>query len=88
MLKSPEEVERSVIERQPLWNDRKSEHGPFDIIGDVHGCFDELEELLSSSATRGHDDGASWRHPAGTQGRSSSATWSIVGRGSPDVLRW
>ena len=23
-----------------------SEHGPFDIIGDVHGCCDELEELL------------------------------------------
>src|SRR5688572_19484393 len=21
-------------------------HGPFDIIGDVHGCFDELKELL------------------------------------------
>jgi len=23
-----------------------NEHGPFDIIGDVHGCFDELAELL------------------------------------------
>ena len=30
----------------PLWNDRRDEHGPFDIIGDVHGCCDELEELL------------------------------------------
>ena len=30
----------------PLWNDRTDEHGPFDIIGDVHGCCDELEELL------------------------------------------
>ena len=27
-------------------NDRKTECGPFDIIGDVHGCFDELVELL------------------------------------------
>ncbi len=25
---------------------RKSEHRPFDIIGDVHGCFDELRDLL------------------------------------------
>ena len=35
------------IERKPLWNNRKSDHGPFDIIGDVHGCFDELAELLT-----------------------------------------
>ena len=34
------------IERVPLWNDKRQEHGPFDIIGDVHGCCDELEELL------------------------------------------
>src|SRR5438876_2237788 len=46
VLKSAEEVEAVVIERQPLWNNLKHEHGPFDIIGDVHGCFDELVELL------------------------------------------
>ena len=44
---SPEEVEAATIERQPLWNNRKAEHGPFDIIGDVHGCFDELVELMA-----------------------------------------
>jgi hypothetical protein len=32
---------------QPLWNNLKHEHGPFDIIGDVHGCFDELHALLA-----------------------------------------
>lgn len=26
---------------------QKNEQGPFDIIGDVHGCFDELIELLT-----------------------------------------
>ena len=31
----------------PLWNDKRDEHGPFDIIGDVHGCCDELEALLA-----------------------------------------
>jgi len=40
------EIEAAVIERQPLWNNLKHERGPFDIIGDVHGCFDELLELL------------------------------------------
>ena len=45
-LSSPAEVDVTTIERQPLWNNRKSEHGPFDIVGDVHGCFDELLELL------------------------------------------
>lgn len=46
VLKSPEEVAEVEIERQPLWNNLKHEHGPFDIIGDVHGCFDELSALL------------------------------------------
>jgi protein phosphatase len=46
VLSSPEDVAAVTIERQPLWNNRKHEHGPFDIIGDVHGCFDELADLL------------------------------------------
>jgi protein phosphatase len=47
ILDSPEAVEAATIARTPLWNNKKSEHGPFDVIGDVHGCSDELEELLS-----------------------------------------
>jgi protein phosphatase len=39
--------EELVIHRQKLWNNRKEEHGPFDIIGDIHGCFDELVMLLN-----------------------------------------
>src|SRR5438552_16463912 len=31
-----------------MWTNRRSEHGPFDIIGDVHGCFDELLELMTT----------------------------------------
>jgi protein phosphatase len=46
VLESPEEVEAATVERVPLYNDKRSEHGPFDIIGDVHGCCDELEALL------------------------------------------
>lgn len=46
VLNSPEEVETVTITRQPLWCDKRDEHGPFDIIGDVHGCFEELTALL------------------------------------------
>lgn len=48
ILRSPEEIEAATIERQPLWNNLKNEQGPFDIIGDVHGCFDECVELLGT----------------------------------------
>jgi len=46
ILCSPEEVDAAEVVREPLWNNLKHEHGPFDIIGDVHGCFDELADLL------------------------------------------
>ena len=46
VLNSPEEVEAVTIERVPLWTNLQHDHGPFDIIGDVHGCFDELVILL------------------------------------------
>src|SRR5271168_3453271 len=42
VMETPEEVEASTVERVPLYNDRRDDHGPFDIIGDVHGCSDEL----------------------------------------------
>jgi polynucleotide kinase-phosphatase len=56
VLHTPEEVEQVSFERQPLWNNRRWDKGPFDIIGDVHGCFDELVELLEKlgyALTRG-----------------------------------
>ena len=46
-LRSPEAVDAITITRTPLWTDRRGETGPFDIIGDVHGCYDELEALLA-----------------------------------------
>ena len=46
ILRSTEEIDAAEIVREPLWNNLKHEHGPFDIIGDVHGCCDELVELL------------------------------------------
>lgn len=47
-MRSEEQVAAVTgIEREPLWNVRKAEHGPFDIIGDVHGCYTELCSLLT-----------------------------------------
>ena len=46
VMSTPETVEAARVERQPLWANRTDAHGPFDIIGDIHGCFDELVELL------------------------------------------
>lgn len=45
-LKGVEQIDSATIERERLWNDYKQEQGPFDIIGDIHGCFDELVLLL------------------------------------------
>jgi protein phosphatase len=48
VFKAPENLEGVEIERQPMWTNRRTEQGPFDIIGDVHGCFDELQELMTA----------------------------------------
>ena len=90
VLESPEAVEAAVVERVPLWNDRTHEHGPFDIIGDVHGCADELEQLLErlgygKIVIAGHEPGWSnvgYVHP---EGRKAVFVGDLVDRG-PRVL--
>jgi len=88
VLSSPEEVELVTVERQPLWTNRRDEHGPLDIIGDIHGCFDELIDLL---AALGYETDAapmspSARHP---DGRKVVFLGDLVDRGpnAPAVLR-
>ena len=51
-FKTPEDVDAARIERTPMWNNKQHEHGPFDLIGDVHGCFDELAALLAELGYR------------------------------------
>jgi protein phosphatase len=46
ILRSIEEIDSAAIVREKLYNDKKHIAGPFDIIGDIHGCFLELKELL------------------------------------------
>ena len=90
VLNSPEEVEEVSIERTPLWTNLQHEHGPFDIIGDVHGCFDELVILLErlgyefgDRAGAGEEPGFGVTHP---QGRKAVFVGDLVDRG-PGVSR-
>ncbi len=87
ILSTLEDIQSARIERQPLWTNRKHEHGPFDIIGDVHGCCDELEALLQTlgydamptAESRQFADFASYRHP---QGRKAVFLGDLVDRGT------
>ena len=47
VLRSEQEVAEAVVVREKLLNDLAHEHGPFDVIGDVHGCRAELVALLT-----------------------------------------
>lgn len=46
VLRGTAEIESATITRTRLFNNLKHETGPFDMIGDVHGCAEELRELL------------------------------------------
>ena len=58
--------------------DHRNENGPFDIVGDVHGCADELESL---AATLGYDP-AKLAHPLG---RRLVFVGDLVNRGPKTV---
>ena len=88
ILSSPEEIDSAEIERQPLWNNRKHEHGPFNIIGDIHGCYDELAELLAKLGYTIVEEGATLRVTP-PDGRKAIFLGDLVDRGPkiPSVLR-
>ncbi len=90
VLHTEEEVAAAVVVREKLLNDHRDLHGPFDVIGDVHGCRTELEELLVElgwGIVRDDEDRAvDAIHPAG---RTAVFVGDLVDRGpdSPGVLR-
>ena len=89
---SVDAIEAAQIARQPLWTDKRHDHGPFDIIGDVHGCADELQALLTKLGYR-----VEWTHAGNDRavtvvaphGRKVVFVGDLADRGpnSPDVLR-
>ena len=89
VMSTPQTVESVRVERQPLWSNRTDEHGPFDIIGDIHGCFDELIELLQKLGYKlsTQPDGNITVEPP--KGRKAVFVGDYVDRGPkvPEVLR-
>ena len=85
---SPQAARTSTLQRLPLPNDRRDLHGPFDIVGDVHGCFDELLELLAKLGYRVAET-ASGFDVTPPPGRTLVFVGDLVDRGPrvPDVLR-
>lgn len=77
VLDSVAEIDAATVVREPLWNDRRADHGPFDIIGDVHGCGDELHALLHALGYAAGGDGV-FRHP---DGRKAVFVGDLVDRG-------
>lgn len=89
VLRSVAEIEQAVVVRTRLYNDLRDDHGPFDVIGDVHGCRVELETLLVElgySIARDHEGRATGAHHPG---RKVIFVGDLVDRGpdSPGVLR-
>lgn len=80
ILRTEEEAEHAEVVLERRYNDLRHLTGPFDIIGDIHGCSSELETLL---VKLGYVDGA---HP---EGRTAVFVGDLVDRGpdSPGVLR-
>ncbi|OMP77696.1 polynucleotide kinase-phosphatase [[Flexibacter] sp. ATCC 35208] len=86
-FRTPESVDSiTEIIREPLYNDLKQEEGPFDIIGDVHGCYDELCTLLTNL---GHSVDKEAHRITATNGRKIVFLGDLVDRGpaSPAVLK-
>jgi protein phosphatase len=86
VLRSTEDAATAEIRRTPLWTDRRSEHGPFDVIGDIHGCHAELVQLLESLGYEVAADGATVSAP---DGRRAVFVGDYGDRGpdTPAVLR-
>jgi polynucleotide kinase-phosphatase len=90
VLHGTEEIEAAEIRYEKLFNDRRDETGPFDIVGDVHGCRAELETLLQllgyDLARNAVGRPITATHP---EGRKAVFVGDLVDRGpdSPGVLR-
>ncbi|QJT04691.1 polynucleotide kinase-phosphatase [Streptomyces asoensis] len=80
VLRGVEDIESASVVTEKRFNDLTHVTGPFDIIGDIHGCAFELEGLLGKL---GYVDGV---HP---EGRQAVFVGDLVDRGpdSPGVLR-
>jgi polynucleotide kinase-phosphatase len=90
VLRGVDEIAAAEIRYEKLFNDKRDVTGPFDIIGDVHGCRVELETLLLAlgwSIVR--DDAGRPVNAEHPSARTAVFVGDLVDRGpdSPGVLR-
>ena len=76
VLETPEDAEEAIVLRAKPRLDRQDDHGPFDIIGDVHGCHQELLNLLEKLGYQDTDGVTT--HP---EGRKAVFVGDLVDRG-------
>ena len=77
-LTGVDQIDAATVERERRWTDKRDLSGPFDVIGDIHGCLDELVELLTSLGYQVDPAGTSARHPGG---RTAVFVGDLVDRG-------
>ncbi|MER7669846.1 polynucleotide kinase-phosphatase [Kitasatospora sp. NPDC096128] len=90
ILRGEAEVEAAEIELEKRFNDLRHLTGPFDIVGDIHGCRSELETLLTRLGyTLGRDAEGRPVDAVHPQGRTAVFVGDLVDRGpdTPGVLR-
>jgi polynucleotide kinase-phosphatase len=90
VLRGVEEIEAATISYERLLNDRRDLTGPFDVIGDVHGCRSELEALLVELGYAiVRDDAGRAIDAVHPSGRTVAFVGDLVDRGpdTPGVLR-
>ncbi|MET9022033.1 polynucleotide kinase-phosphatase [Actinopolymorpha sp. NPDC004070] len=89
VLRGAEQIDGAEIVRERPWNDRTDEHGPFDVIGDVHGCASELRTLLAELGWKIEYDGSAAVDATHPEGRQAVFVGDLVDRGpdTPGVLR-
>jgi polynucleotide kinase-phosphatase len=89
VLRSADEVAAATVTRTLLFNDLRHETGPFDVIGDVHGCRAELEQLLTVLGYQLDRDEAGRAVGARHPDRRAIFVGDLVDRGpdTPGVLR-
>jgi len=90
VLRTEQEVADAVIVREKLLNDLRDRPGPFDVVGDVHGCRAELEQLLGELGYQlVRDEAGRPVDAVPPPGRTAVFVGDLVDRGpdSPGVLR-
>ncbi|MEV4346532.1 polynucleotide kinase-phosphatase [Actinoplanes sp. NPDC049596] len=90
VLRGPDEIAAAEIRYEKLFNDKRELTGPFDIIGDVHGCRAELDTLLERLGyVVARDSSGRPVDAVHPEGRTAVFVGDLVDRGpdSPGVLR-